>query len=591
MSKPSIREIFFDKEELAAKSEFTSREFSGLITQKMKRVLSSRFFRFTKAASHLISHVGSRVYGAALLSFGLVGSLIFFLGFGADEAVASPIIGLICALLSIPLLLSDKTLPILLQDFRPTEYIFYEFFCVKRHTARESDGSFPTWLAVLLGCLTGLVSLFIPFWQIALFIGIIILVYIGMESPEFIFLATLFSLPYLRFIPSYDIVLAVTLALAVISFVIKVLYGKRVFHVEKYEICLGAMLLFILISGIFVKGIESFSGSVIMILLALGYLLASNIITNRRLATQSANAIIISGTAAAIVSMVQFVIILIGSSEITVETLAPIMSRGDGVAVFLMVSFVFAVGMATRASAKQFALYSAAAALCFIGLVLSGEVFAITALILGLAAYGFMRASRHSWLFVSILLCSSLIFLSLPVGVLDFLFTYSPSVVSGEELFGLWEGAMKAFANNMLLGIGIGKESFAAEMAGLGIFGHSDSSNLFLELGLEAGIPALVCFLLMLVVRLRHRAQSFTYLKNSQFGMMANLSSTCLFILLAFGMVNYIWSEPTTYYLFWCIFGIGSATLRASKKDYRERVTYYEESSAYDSSVVDIEIG
>jgi hypothetical protein len=39
------------------------------------------------------------------------------------------------------------------------------------------------------------------------------------------------------------------------------------------------------------------------------------------------------------------------------------------------------------------------------------------------------------------------------------------------------------------------------------------------------------------------------------------------------------------------IFGIGSATLRASKKDYRERVVYYEESSAYDSSVIDIEIG
>jgi hypothetical protein len=411
------------------------------------------------------------------------------------------------------------------------------------------------------------------------------------ESPEFIFLVTLFSLPYFRFIPSYDIVLAATLTLAVISFVIKVLYGKRVLHLEKYEICLGAMLLFILISGIFVKGIESFSGSVIMILLAFGYFLASNIITNRRLAIQSANAIIISGTAAALVSMVQFVIVLIGSGEITVETLAPIMSRGDGVAVFLMVAFVFAFGMAAHSAIKQFTLYSVAAALCFIGLTLSGEVFAITALIFGLAAYGIMRASKHSWVFIIVLLCASLLFLFLPVGVLDFLFTYSPSVVSGKELFALWAGAIKAFANNMLLGIGICKESFVAEMTALGIHGHSNSSNLFIELGLEAGIPALVCFLLMLAVRLRHRALSFTYVKNSQFGMMANLSGTCLFILLAFGMVNYIWSEPTAYYLFWCIFGIGSATLRASKKDYRERVVYYEESSAYDSSVIDIEIG
>jgi hypothetical protein len=56
-------------------------------------------------------------------------------------------------------------------------------------------------------------------------------------------------------------------------------------------------------------------------------------------------------------------------------------------------------------------------------------------------------------------------------------------------------------------------------------------------------------------------------------------------------MVNYIWSEPSAYYFFWCLFGIGSATLRVAKKDYDDKVVYYEESSAFDSSVIDIEIG
>jgi hypothetical protein len=226
-----------------------------------------------------------------------------------------------------------------------------------------------------------------------------------------------------------------------------------------------------------------------------------------------------------------------------------------------------------------------------IGLILSGEVFALLSTLLGVIAYHILKNNIRPGIFLPLLLAVPTLILLLPNEFLDVIFTYSPSVVSGKELFALWAGAIKAFANNMLLGIGIGKESFISEMAALGIFGHSNSSNLFIELGLEAGIPALVCFLLMLAVRLRHRALSFTYVKNSQFGMMANLSGTCLFILLAFGMVNYIWSEPTAYYLFWCIFGIGSATLRASKKDYRERVVYYEESSAYDSSVIDIEIG
>ena len=73
--------------------------------------------------------------------------------------------------------------------------------------------------------------------------------------------------------------------------------------------------------------------------------------------------------------------------------------------------------------------------------------------------------------------------------------------------------------------------------------------------------------------------------------MISNLSGACLFSLIAFGMVNYIWSDISAYYLFWCIFGIGSASLRVAKRDYDDKVIYYEETSAFDSSVIDIEIG
>lgn len=593
MSKPSIWEIIFDKDEIkAAKNkEFTSHELSGAMDQRMKKALSSRFFRFTKAASYLISHISTKVYGTALLSYGLLDSIMFFVGLG-DRSIANPIIGLICALISIPLLLSDKPLPIFLQDFRPTDYVLFDFFCMKRHTVRECDRRFPIWLAVVVGCAVALLSFLLPLWMITLIIGIIILIFIGMESPEFIYLLSLFSLPFLRYLPSYDFILTAALVLAAISFTIKVLHGKRVLYIEQYEVCLGAMLLLILVSGIFVKGIESFSGSVRMIVLAFGYLLASNIITNRRLAELSANAIVISGACASCVSVIQFVIAMANiNGEITNESLSIILSRGDGVAVFLMAAIVFAIGFAVQHNHRRRVLYAITAFVCVIGLVLSGEVFALTSLLLGLVAYAIMKSNKNSWIFIPILLIVSVLFLLLPYGVLDVMFNFSPSIVSADELFDLWDGSIKMFARNMLVGIGIGKESFAVEMEKLGIFGYNDSSNLFIELGLEAGMFALISFLLMLVTRLRHRALHYTYVKNSQIGGMANLSEVCLFSLLAFGMVNYIWSEPSAYYLFWCIFGIGSAALRFAKNDYRDRVVYYEESSAYDSSVIDIEIG
>ena len=81
------------------------------------------------------------------------------------------------------------------------------------------------------------------------------------------------------------------------------------------------------------------------------------------------------------------------------------------------------------------------------------------------------------------------------------------------------------------------------------------------------------------------------YIRSSQLERVSNLSGACLLGFIAFGMVNYIWSDMSAYYLFWCIFGIGSATMRVAKRDYDDRVIYYEESSAFDSSVIDIEIG
>ncbi len=597
MAKPSIWEIFFEKDEISESSRnradrFFSREFSGSVTQRLKRILSGRFFRFTKAASYLIAHISTRVYGTALLSFGVLGTVMYFLGFGADESIANPIIGLLCSLLAIPFLLADKPLPIFLQDFKPTDYIFFEFFCMKRHTVLENEKRFPISVAIIIGCVPALLSALMPLWEIALIILIVICVYIGMESPEFVFLSSLFALPYLRYIPSGDVVLVLAILLAVISFGIKAFHGRRVLYVEQYDIYLGIMLLFILISGIFVKGIESFSGSLRMITLALGYLLASNIITNRRLAELSANSIIVSGAISSVVSVIQFIVSFAGGdSEITMDTLSAILSRGDGVAVFLMAAIVFSVGLSFKSVKRNRIFYIVCASLCSLALILSGEMFALTSLLLGIGAYGVIKSNRLPGLFMPLLLVASVLLLFLPLGVLDFIFEYSPSIVSAEELFDLWRGSLDAFSKNLLVGIGIGKESFAAEMEALGIVGYPDSSNLFIELGLEAGIFALMAFVALIITRVKHRHMQYPYIHNSQTERMSILSGVCLFSLLSFGMVNYLWSDASSYYLFWCIFGMGSATLRVAKKDHIDRKVYYEETSAHDSSVIDIEIG
>ena len=445
MDRPSVWQVIFERDEKKKSAEkkkeklFFTREFSGAVTQRLKRILSSRFLRFTKRVSEAIAQTSTRVYGTMLLCFGIVGVLMHYLHLSIDQDIASPIVGIVLSVLSIPLLLSDKPLPIFMQDFKPTDFLFFEFFCMKRHSFIENRRSIPTFVAMLIGFIPAVMSAFIPFWMVALIIGVVIGVYIGMESPEFIFLLSLISLPYLRFLPRAEMVFGIAILLAVISFARKVLYGRRVLYIEQYDFVIGAMLLFILVSGIFIKGEDSFSGSIRMIILALGYMLAGNIITNRRLAELSTNSIVVSGALASIISIVQFVVILINNAgQLSPDSLTSILARADGVAVFLIASIIFSAGMIKQSSRRTKGLVFIASALCFIALVLSGELLAVVSLMLGVIAYYVIKADKLSMIILSLLLCVPIVVLLLPNSFLNIIFEYSPSVVSAEELYDLW---------------------------------------------------------------------------------------------------------------------------------------------------------
>ena len=597
MDKPSLLEILFenDGQKEAAKTVrekgFFSRQFSGSVTKQLKRILSSRPLRLVSAISHLFSRASTKVYGTALMTFGLAGIMMYFLRLTVDMSVATPVIGAIFALISIPFLFADKPLPVFLSDFDLTDYLFYEIFCMKRHTT-EALAKFPIPLAVFIGLGLAALSALVPLWQIALIIGVIVFVYVGIESPEFLFLASLFALPYVRFIPRGELWLIGAALIALLSFLVKVLYGKRVIYIEQYDIFIGIMLLFLLISGIFLKGEESFSGSISMIALSVGYLLAGNIITNSRLAERSVNAVVISAVFSSLVSVVQLVVTALTKwPDFEGTDFEFILARQDGMAVFLIAGLVLAVGMVKQSSGIARKSYILSAVLLSLSMILSGEVFAVCALLLCIPTYYVLKNNFRPGIILPLLLLLPLALLLLPNAVLDVIFYLSPSISMAEDLFALWNSSLSVLSNNLFFGIGIGSESFAEEMAALGMFGYPDSSNLFIELGLEAGIFALLSFFCILITRIKHRTVQYLYLRNSQIERLSCISGTCIFGLLAFGMVNYIWSEPSAYYFFWCLFGIGSATIRAAKRDYDDKVVYYEESSAFDSSVIDIEIG
>ncbi len=575
---------------------FFSRSYSGSMTKEKQRIKSMRLFGILGSLSRLISYTSTKVYGAASLTFGLSTLLLHFVKdyFGAYSAAptSSLIIGIAFSLFAVPFLLFDRPISLFLQDFVITDYIFFEFFCIKRTYRSENVPSAPTLLGVIGGGALALLGYFVPVWILAVSIGAAIFVYVAFLSPEFAFLSSQLVLPYLNYIPYSNIIFSVLIALCAMSFLRKAVSGKRVVFFEQYDALILLFLLFVLVSGIFVKGVESFAGAVVMLVMAIGYFLSGNIVTNRRLADRVTGAVVISSIPAAFVAFGEIIYYAVKGRALQAlrAGISSTFSAPDVFAVFLIVSITFTVALIKQSRGFARVFYSTVIIIDCAALLLTGELFAIFALSLGVLAYFALKARAWSAVLLPVLFLIPYFILFLPESVLAALFSILPTTLGIIDLLALWRTSFSIFRKNIFIGIGIGGESFEEEMAEHGIFGISDSNNLFLELGLEAGVFALAVFVILLLVRLRHRAAYYSYVKSSQVSTLAPIISVSIFCLLCLGATDYIWSDASMFYLFWCVFGLGSATLRVAKKEHDDRVLYYEDTRRTYSSAVDVQI-
>ena len=575
---------------------FFVRSFSGEISQKSKKRLSSRLSAVADGLSELISYTSTKAYGAAMLSFGLMALMLHFAKdyiSAYTEATSMELIaGIALCVLSVPFLLVDLPMCIALQDFPLTDLILYEFFCVKRMHRVARPRSVPTVLAIVIGAASAVLGCIVPLETVLAVILAALFAYVSFVSPEFSYLVTLLVMPYVSYLPYSRLILPALITLTLVSFLFKVIHGKRVLNIEQYDVIIALMILMILVSGVFVKGVDSFTSSLGMIVLTFGYTLSSNIITNRRLADRALNAVVLSSVPACIMSIVSLVEAAFNGNAMTLirEGVSSSFRDPAEFSAFLTVTLILTVALIKQSHGAARALYTLVLLLNLTSIVLTAQRFAYLALLIGLLAYLALKLRGISVILLPIFFALPYAVLMLPAELLERVLESTVGGLSAEGLLELWRISLGVLADNIWVGIGIGTSSFAEEFAGLGVTGVTDSHNLFIELGLEAGVLAPVFLMLLLIVRLRHRVTYGKYLKHSQVSTMSPVISAAFFALTVLGATNYIWSDASTMYLFWSVFGIGSATLRVSKREYDDRVLYFNGTMSFDSAVADIEI-
>jgi hypothetical protein len=380
---------------------------------------------------------------------------------------------------------------------------------------------------------------------------------------------------------------------AFLSFARKIIFGKRVYSAEQYDMIIAVFMAIILIVGIFVRGMESFESSLWMFVFALGYPLASNLLANRRVAELAVGAMVGSSLFPMVYTAYEvgtklanggFFALADYSAKATFNT-------SGAYASFLLVA-IFASAYFVLVTKRRWikARYVIIIFIDIAMLILTRRVDAVFALVAGFIAYKIVRGGRRFAVVAAFMIFIPLLPLLLPADLYNAIFADFGMGYTKSELIELWRTSFEMLKDRLLVGVGIGADSFSSVIAEYGQTAAENSSSLFFEIACEAGILAVAIFLILLFIRLRHRSIYREYIAESHVTRLSCISTAMVVMLIAFGMTEYIWADQMIYYLFWCIFGIGSATLRIAKREHDDRVMYYGDLTTVDSSVIDVKV-
>ncbi len=576
------------------------------ITGNASRATQSRTARklseLAARTSEVLNFTSTRAYGFFFLSFGIL-TLIIQLAKGymspiSMMSVSEIIIGSIFTILAIPFVVLDIPLTVALQKFPLTEFIFFDFFCLAPPHIKKGErnlATIPAFVGIMLGSMAATIGAFVPVWYVLFGIVGITYLYLSLNSPEFSFFFTFLIIPYLPLLPSLgDYVLAAMVAITIFSYLRKVISGKRVYFFEQYDMLLILLLTFVFITGVFVKGMDSFTSSLLMIILSMGYVLTGSLVTNRRIADCVIKAVVASSVPVSVIAIIQAIREVATYGVLNFDGVSSTFDHPGTLAVLLLISAAFSLYFIfVRRSKKAKILYTVILVLTVFATFLTMQFWAFVAALIGALAYAVLKIERYSGFIIGALTLLPYVILCLPSRWLMTLANIPlVSALGLSDIAPIWINSRRIFINNVFSGIGIGTDSFMSEYAGYagGVNVAPNSSNFLLQIACEAGVFALILFVAFFIVRLVHRTIYIPYIKNSRLVLLNNFSSISMVVLMVYGISTSLWSDMTMYFLFWCVLGLGSGALRISKQEFDERVAYFSDGAGADASSIDISI-
>jgi len=607
----SIVEGFFGKiftaysaEQNAFENSFIKHYFTGNMkvkeyAHKLRAFLSRNFedsYLLNKFARFLASlkALPLRSFGSFWMSFGIYTIIIYFVKMFVPALtkadVGSLIVGIIACICALPMLFSKGTLISAVGRSACTRLLFAEAFGFREevfYKKYESSRKYANFM-ILVGMMCGVLTLLIDPLLIPISIlGIIFLVLI-FSTPEIGVLISLFFLPFFTFLANPTISLSILVLLTFLSYVFKIIRGKRIIKVELLDIAVIVFGVIIYFGGVISVGGEiSYLSALLTGSLMIGYFLVVNLMRTQKWLNRCFIALISSATLVSVMGVLQYFFGTLNVSWLDRDYFPDIKGRvtvlfenSNVLAVYLVMIFPLILCSVLHSSGRNRVLAFISSLSVFLCVIFTWSRGAWVALIFSVLLY-FLIYSKKTVRF----LCSLIFIIPFAVFLLPdnivrrFMSIGDMADSSISYRVYTWKGTLNAIRENLFGGVGYGTETYrdiypTYSYAGMEAAEHSHS--LYLQLWFSLGIIGLIIFCVLMFLFVQQSLENIKIASDNQNRMQTAAVFCSVIAALIMGAFDYIWYNYRVFFVFWIMIALSSAYARVDRAERRRKNISYE---------------
>lgn len=432
----------------------------------------------------------------------------------------------------------------------------------------------------IFGMIFGLISTVLDPIMILAVILLFALFYMIIVSPEAGIILVCVGLPFLE-----TLHLVALICLIDISYILKLICGRRVFRFHLIDFTVIGFLFFVIFGGIVTIDGSSFWKMLVFVCFMSVYFVIKNIISSPDLVKRCLYALVFSSALVSAYGIYQNYFGVLSSKwhDISVfsEIRGRVVSTFDNPNVlgeFLVLIFPITLalmGNAKKANERFFLFVSALLSCgCLVFTWSRGAWLACvitTALFLCVSSKYFFAAG-----ILSVPIVGMFAFLQSDSAIIRRITSFGDSSTSYRV--NIWKGVLQMLEDIGFFGIGIGEEAFRKvypiySLAGIEAAPHAH--NLYLQIAVEMGVFALIFFFIFIFVFTQF---SFSFSKNamSRSNRLLSMGIFCgAAALLIQGLTDYVWYNYRIFLLFWIVVGLGVAHVFTAKDTEEESDRIY----------------